>query len=79
MDYLYHVEDGQLSYDVTLNKLLGKEGEVVEIWHPHTDEQAKIYILYIQDNYVECIGNVERSFPANKIDHELLKKAARGY
>lgn len=79
MAYHYHIEDGQLSYDVTLKELLGKEGDIVEIFHPHTEEWAKIYILYVDKDYVECIGNIERSFPTDEIDHELLKKSTRGY
>ena len=77
--YQYHIEDGQLSYDLSLKKLLGQEGDIVEIKHPHIAEWVKVYILYIDAPYVECIGNVERSFPSTKEAHELLKQVARGY
>ncbi len=67
-DYFYNVEDGQFSFNFSHEFLLGKEGEVVSVTEPFADVN-EIYILYIEDHYVECIGNVERTFPKNMKEH----------
>lgn len=72
--YHYHVEDGQFSFDFTENRLLGKEGEVVKHFTDRRDLEEEIYILFIDGFYVECVGNIDRSFPENKDEHEALKK-----
>lgn len=70
----YHVEDGQFSIDFYENRLIGKEGEIVEYYTDRSDEKDEIYILYVDGFYIECIGNIERSFPKNKEEHDDLKK-----
>lgn len=72
--YNYHIEDGQSSFDFTKNYLVGKEGKIVEVSTGRTDDQEEIYILFIDGFYVECIGNIERSFPTTKEEHEELKQ-----
>ena len=76
--YKYHLEDGQFSIDFTKDYLLGNEGEVVSANTERSDGPEEIYILYIDGDYVECIGNVERTFPKNKEDHENLKSFMKG-
>ena len=73
-EYHYHVEDGQFSFDFYENRLIGKEGEIVKHYTDWYDELDEIYILYIDGFYVECIGNIERSFPENKQEHDEIKK-----
>lgn len=71
--YTYHIEDGQFSFDFTCNRLLGKEGQIIE--YP-TDRNGddEFYILFIDGTHVECIGNIERSYPKNTQEHEYLRK-----
>lgn len=72
MKYTYRIEDGQFSNEIDLNKLLGDEGDIIKI--PSDDfDFIEAYILYIEGNHVECIGNVYRSFPKNSIEHNRLK------
>ncbi|TAL42507.1 MAG: hypothetical protein EPN92_11630 [Chitinophagaceae bacterium] len=73
--YDYHVEDGQFSFDFSENRLIGKEGEIIKLFTDRSgDTEDEIYILFIDGFYVECVGNIERSFPANKQEHEELKQ-----
>ena len=71
--YHYHVEDGQFSTDFTKDYLIGKEGEIVTTCTDRTFDLEEIYILFVDDNYVECIGNLERSFPRDIQEHEAVK------
>lgn len=74
--YFYHVEDGQFSFDFNDNKLLGKEGEIIKVDKWDNDNvEDEIYILFIDSFYVECIGNIERSFPKTQDEHNEMKKA----
>ncbi|HEY5461646.1 MAG TPA: phospholipase D-like domain-containing protein [Hanamia sp.] len=74
--YFYHVEDGQFSFDFNDTKLLGKESEIIKVGKWGNDEMDdEIYILFVEDFYVECIGNIERSFPKTKDEHNETKKA----
>ncbi|WP_423128545.1 phospholipase D-like domain-containing protein [Gaoshiqia sp. Z1-71] len=73
-EYHYHVEDGQFSFDFYENRLIGKEGEIVRHFTDRIDDLDEIYILYVDGFYVECIGNIERSFPENKQEHDKIKK-----
>lgn len=78
-EYHYHVEDGQFSYDFSDKRLLGKEGEVINVRQPYDDGyDNEIYILYIDEYYVECIGNVDRTFPKNQQEHQEIKAAMLG-
>ena len=73
--YNYHIEDGQFSYDFIENRLLGKEGQIVKHYTDRSGEmEDEFYILFIDGFYVECIGNIERSFPSNKQEHDEIKK-----
>jgi len=72
--YIYHIEDGQFSYDFEKDYLIGKEGEIVEVSTDRTDDTDYLYILFIEGNYVECIGNIERDFPKTKFEHNKIKK-----
>ncbi len=74
MTYYYHIEDGQFSDDFTREYLIGKEGEIVETCTNRTFDLEEIYILYIDENYVECIGNIDRTFPKNRDEHEAIKR-----
>lgn len=77
-EYHYHVEDGQFSFDFKNKKLLGKEGEIIKVSEPFDDDhESKIYILYIDDHYVECVGEIDRKFPKNTDEHEELKETMR--
>ena len=73
--YYYHIEDGQFSYDIELDKLLGIEGQTIKL-SPYSDKESEtdVYILYIDKNYVECIGSVENSFPKTPYEHEEFKE-----
>ncbi|MFZ7115657.1 MAG: hypothetical protein ACO1G9_09790 [Bacteroidota bacterium] len=71
--YNYHIEDGQFSYDFTKDYLLGKEGEIVNVFTERCDDYEDIYIVFIDGKNVECLGNIERSFPSNKLEHDALK------
>ena len=74
--YHYHVEDGQFSFDFTETSLLGDEGDIVKLYTDRSgDIEDEIYILFVDGNYVECIGNIERSFPLNWNVHMELRKA----
>lgn len=74
--YFYHVEDGQFSFDFEDTKLLGKEREVIKAdrWD-NGENEDEIYILFIDRFYVECIGNIERSFPKTTDEHNEMKNA----
>lgn len=73
--YEYHIEDGQFSFDFSENRLLGKEGQIVKHFTDRSgDMEDEFYILFINGFYVECIGNIDRSFPTNKQEHEELKQ-----
>jgi hypothetical protein len=71
--YYYHVEDGQFSFDMEKNYLIGKEGEIVKVVTDRIDDLEEIYILFVDGNYVECIGSIERDFPKTKEEHDKLK------
>lgn len=72
--YHYHVEDCQFSFDFDENRLLGEEGEVIKIYTDRSgDVEDELYILFVDENYVECIGNIERSFPENWKEHMELR------
>ena len=71
--FYYHVEDGQFSFDMEKNYLIGKEGEIVKVVTDRIDDLEEIYILFVDGNYVECIGNTERDFPKSKEEHDELK------
>jgi hypothetical protein len=73
--YDYHIEDGQFSFDFSETRLLGKEGQIVK-YHTNRsgDKEDEFYILFIDGFYVECVGNIDRGFPANKEEHDELKK-----
>lgn len=76
--YHYHVEDGQFSFDFEDKRLLGDEGDIINVYTERSDgEQENIYILFVEGNYVECIGDVERSFPINWLEHMELRKVMR--
>lgn len=73
--YHYHVEDGQFSFDFEDKKLLGDEGDIINVNTERSGgEQEDIYILFVDGNYVECIGDTERSFPINWLEHMELRK-----
>ncbi|MBC8052183.1 MAG: hypothetical protein H7Y13_03895 [Sphingobacteriaceae bacterium] len=72
--YLYHIEDGQASFDETMNELKGVEGEIIKILVDENEDYYRdVYILYIDENYVECVGDIERSFPQSPEEHDSLK------
>lgn len=71
--YHYHVEDGQFWFDFTDNKLLGKERDIIRVKQPYDELENDIYILFIDDRYVECIGSFERYFPQDENEHNRLK------
>ena len=71
--YLYHVEDGQFSFDDERNELLGLEGDVIKLTVFEKDDH-NAYILFIEGNYVECLGDIERSFPKTPHEHEEMKQ-----
>ena len=74
-EYHYHVEDGQFSFDFAENKLLGDEGDIIKIYTDRSgDEKDEIYILFVEGNYVECVGDIERRFPINWNEHMELRK-----
>lgn len=74
--YQYHVEDGQFSFDFKADVLLGKERETIQVYSSGlNNEPCKLYILFVEDNYVYCIGEVERSFPMTTKEHNGLKKS----
>lgn len=78
-EYHYHVEDGQFSYDFYDKNLLGKERDVVTVHRPYDDEyENEIYILFVDEHYVECIGNVDRTFPKTQQEHNEIKAAMLG-
>lgn len=72
--YHYHIEDGQFSFDFTEDRLIGNEGETVNHYTERLDDIDEFYILFINGFYIECIGNIERSFPVNKEEHESIKQ-----
>ena len=74
-EYFYKVNDGQFSFDFRNEKLLGKEGDTINVIEPFDDEHnSEIYILYIDEFHVECIGNTESSFPKNDQEHQKIKE-----
>lgn len=75
MEYHYHVEDGQFSADYYLAELTGYEGAIIKLDVEDTGDYEEVYILYIDiDNcYIECIGNIERTFPKTLEDHDRLR------
>ncbi len=77
--YHYHVEDGQFSIDFYENYLIGKEGEIIQHDTGRLDELDEIYILNVDGFYVECIGNIDRSFPESKEEHDKIKKLTIEY
>lgn len=72
-EYHYHIEDGQFSFDFWDKSLLGREGEIVKHYTDRMNGLDEFYILFIDGYYVECIGNIERSFPKDKEDHNRIK------
>lgn len=73
--YDYHIEDGQFSYDFSINRLLGNEGQIIKYYTERNGNfEDEFYILYIDGFNVECVGNIERSFPTNKQEHDELKE-----
>lgn len=76
--YHYHVEDGQFSFDFEKNTLLGDEGDIINVYTERSDNESEdIYILFVEGNYVDCIGNIERSFPINWLEHMELRKTVQ--
>ncbi len=74
-EYHYHVEDGRFSFDFTENSLLGDEGDVIKMYTERNgDQKEDIYILFVDGHYVECIGDIERSFPINWNEHMEMRK-----
>lgn len=71
--YWYHIEDGQFSKDFEKDTLLGDEGDIIKVFLDG-DEPDEIYILFIDGDYVACVGNVESSFPINWNEHMELRK-----
>jgi hypothetical protein len=61
--YNYFVEDGQFSFEVCLDRLLGAEGQVVALGVDGEDEYSQTYILAITGTDVYCIGTIENSIP----------------
>lgn len=78
-DYSYHLEDGQFSCDFCKNYLIGNEGEIVSVLTDRTGDLEEVYILYVDGFHVECIGNIERSFPKSKEEHEFWKQQTIGF
>ena len=74
-EYNYHVEDGEFSVDFDDKKLLGDEGDIIKVFTDRSGEiEDEIYILFIDGDYVECIGNIDRSFPINWNEHMEVRK-----
>lgn len=70
--------DGQFSFDFENKKLLGNEGDIINAYTERSDgESEEIYLLFVEGNYVECIGDIERSFPINWLEHMELRKAVQ--
>lgn len=72
MKYTYSIEDGQFSTELNHKELLGNEGDVVHF--NFDDHRIEAYILYIKGNFVQCIGNVENSYPKDSLKHNELKE-----
>jgi hypothetical protein len=72
--YNYFVEDGQCSFEVTLGRLLGSEGQVVSLGIEGENDHSKTYILAIKGFDVYCIGTVENSIPKAQEDIERWKE-----
>lgn len=72
--YLYHIEDGQFSFDEYSDELLGVEGEIIQLASDDSSYKHDVYILFVEEHYVECIGNIERSFPKSQDEHDILKQ-----
>jgi hypothetical protein len=73
--YNYHVEDGQFWFEYDDIRLLGKEGDIITTYQWEDFSMPRnTYILYIEGFHVECIGDVERSFPKNKDEHDRIKR-----
>ena len=77
MIYTYNVEDNQFSREFDHDKLLGTEGQIKKI--DIEGLETEFYILWIDDHYIHCIGNVERSFPKNFSQHEEWKNELKSY
>lgn len=71
-EYHYHIEDGQFTKELYLPNLIGNEGDVKIVDNDDFGE-VEFYILYVEGNYVECIGNVDRTFPNGFSEHEKIK------
>ncbi|MBE2290229.1 MAG: hypothetical protein IAE95_11785 [Chitinophagaceae bacterium] len=76
--YWYHVEDGQFSFDFEDEKLLGDEGDIIKAWSDG-DYEKDVYILYVEGSHVECIGDIERSFPKNWAEHMETRKMVQAF
>ena len=79
--YSCRVHDGQFSFDFTRTGLPGKEGDIIQASPyegdppnlpdgPHFND---VYILYIEGDHVECIGNIEGKFPKDWDEHNEMK------
>ena len=79
MQYHYHVEDGQASNDYYHSELLGNEGDTIQFTETVAGESytTAAYILFVDGNYIECIGEIERNFPKNWKEHEEIKKSVK--
>ena len=75
MKYLYNIEDGQFSREIYSEKLLGYERDIIQL--DDDGEMIESYIVYIEDNYIQCIGNIERCFPKSLDEHKKLVEALR--
>lgn len=72
--FYYHIEDGQFSIDFEANYLIGNEGDIIKVSTDRSDDLEDVYILFIDGNNVECIGNIEREFPKSEQEHNELKE-----
>ena len=72
--YTYHIEDGQFSSEHSSQGLLGDEGDVIKLYD-FDDEYTEAYIICIIDSAVHCLGNIERTFPKSKEEHESYKSS----
>ena len=71
MDYTYNIEDGQFGKEIDHDKLLGEPGDIINLDDDFGDT-VEAYILFIDGNYIQCVGNVERSFPKNIQEHNQM-------
>lgn len=70
MKYTYNIEDGQFSREIIKNKLLGNSGDTIEL--DDEGEMVQAYILFIDEDYVQCLGNIGGSFPKNFQEHNRM-------